>query len=123
VDVPEGVLAVLGDRARLEQAVQEILTNSAEAGARTIWVCGRAGAGGEVQIEIDDDGRGLAPGAETRAFDPFFTTKALGTGVGLTAARRIAEAHGGAVSIAPRPGGGTAVQLCLRAAPSAGAGG
>ena len=117
VDVPDDVPEILGDRPRLEQVIQEILTNSLEAGARAVWVSGRAdAAGGEIRLAFEDDGRGLAPSAAARAFDPFFTTKPVGTGVGLTAVRRIVQEHGGAVSIAPRPGGGVVVSLRLPAA-------
>ena len=105
VDVPDDVPEILGDRPRLEQVIQEILTNSLEAGARAVWVSGRAdAAGGEIRLAFEDDGRGLAPSAAARAFDLFFTTKPLGTGVGLTAVRRIVQEHGGAVSIAASPG-------------------
>ena len=79
VDVPDDVPEILGDRPRLEQVIQEILTNSLEAGARAVWVSGRAdAAGGEIRLTVEDDGRGLAPSAAARAFDPFFTTKPRG---------------------------------------------
>lgn len=37
----------------------------------------------EVQIEISDTGKGIAPANPQRLFDPFFTTKAVGKGTGL----------------------------------------
>ena len=51
---------------------------------------------------MDDDGPGLPdPG---NLFVPFFTTKPSGTGIGLVLSRQIAEAHGGALTLEPRPG-------------------
>ena len=50
-----------------------------------------------------------------KAFEPFFTTKARGTGLGLSTARRLVEAHGGTISVECPPAGGTTVTLQLPA--------
>jgi signal transduction histidine kinase len=50
-----------------------------------------------------------------RLFDPFVTTKAAGTGLGLTVAHGIAREHGGTLTAAARPGGGTRFTLVLPA--------
>jgi signal transduction histidine kinase len=46
-------------------------------------------------------------------FEPYFSTKAIGTGLGLTIARRNVELHGGSVTIESRKGVGTTVTLRL----------
>jgi two-component system sensor histidine kinase HydH len=71
-----------------------------------------------VVVRVEDTGEGMDARRAARAFDDFFTTKATGSGLGLAFVRRVALAHGGDVSLASRPGEGTAVELRLPAAPS-----
>jgi signal transduction histidine kinase len=54
---------------------------------------------GEVVIEITDTGCGIAPEDLPRIFSPFYTTDPAGTGLGLSAVRGIAKAHGGRVDV------------------------
>ena len=60
-----------------------------------------------VQVDIADDGPGIAPEVRTHIFDPFFTTKDVGqgTGLGLDTARRIvADRHRGTIAVDSEPG-------------------
>jgi two-component system, NtrC family, nitrogen regulation sensor histidine kinase NtrY len=66
-----------------------------------------------VEILITDNGIGLSN--PSNLFVPFYTTKAGGSGVGLTLARQICEAHGGAVELANRlDGPGCQARVRLR---------
>lgn len=66
-----------------------------------------------VHLHICDEGCGLAPEVLDRILDPFFTTKAHGTGLGLTIAHRLVEAHGGTLRAANRAGGGAEFVVSL----------
>ena len=82
--------------------------------ASVVEVVARA-EGSEVVIEVCDRGAGLSPEARESLFEPFFTTKAKGTGLGLALAKKVADAHGGALSLYGRTGGGTVARFALPA--------
>jgi signal transduction histidine kinase len=77
-------------------------------------------------IEVADTGPGIPPEFRDRVFNPFFTTKTTGSGIGLAAARKVVEAHGGWLDLESEPGGGATFILRLplsaaRLVPSRGA--
>jgi two-component system nitrogen regulation sensor histidine kinase GlnL len=66
-----------------------------------------------VSIEVDDEGPGIAPELRGRITDPFFTTRESGTGLGLSIAQHWVAAHGGRLSLADAPEGGTRARVTL----------
>ncbi|HEX7151919.1 MAG TPA: ATP-binding protein [Thermoanaerobaculia bacterium] len=62
--------------------------------------------GGDVVIEVTDDGAGIAPEVRPRIFEPFFTTKPVGegTGLGLDVVFRIIQKHHGKIDVVSAPG-------------------
>lgn len=84
-------------------------------------------SGESVILSVSDDGCGIEPGELYRVFDRYrhsFSMSAMaeGTGLGLTAARCIAQLHGGTLLLESRPGRGTSVRASLcRRSPLAGA--
>ncbi|MCA9606212.1 MAG: hypothetical protein KC619_11485 [Myxococcales bacterium] len=89
---------VRADPDLLTQLLLGVFVNAAEAGASRVAVRGRR-RDGAIELEVADDGPGIAEADEPRVFEPFFTTKDTGTGLGLSMAARIVEAHGGAIEV------------------------
>ena len=68
-----------------------------------------------VVVSVEDTGIGMSEETRARCFEPLFTTKGLfkGTGMGLAAARRLAEESGGAISCTSEIGKGTTFEVLL----------
>ena len=113
---PAGEAPILAaDRQQIKEIIDNLIDNACDAVAgregRVVVACRRQEE--NVVLVIRDDGPGIAPEDLKRVFEPFFTRKKSGTGLGLSICRDIVEWHGGRVSIASRPGEGTAVTVVL----------
>jgi signal transduction histidine kinase len=110
------------DRARLEQVVLILVDNAVKYSPAGSCVMLSTTARSEAAwIEVADRGFGIPDDELPYVFDRFYRADRLkprvrkvdGAGLGLSIARTIVEAHGGRISAAARPGGGTCVALCL----------
>jgi signal transduction histidine kinase len=68
---------------------------------------------GQVALEVQDDGVGIAEADREKVFEVFYSTRKGGTGLGLAIARRIATSHGGEIEVESVPGEGTTMRLWL----------
>ena len=117
--VPTGLRASV-DPLRIRQAVGNLVDNALHAtpphGTVTVEV---VHADGRMSLEVRDTGEGFPAAFLRNAFEPFARSDASrsrpdgdgGAGLGLAIVRAVAEAHGGTVEAANRPGGGAAVTL------------
>ncbi len=116
-------IKVAGDPGRLKQVLINLVQNAVQASPRGGVVVVRARAeGGEVALEVEDRGPGIAPEDREKIFFPFFTTKQGGTGLGLAITRKNVLAHGGSLEVESSPGRGSVFRVILmRAEDDAGA--
>jgi signal transduction histidine kinase len=118
-DIPEDLPDVLADPSQLEQVFLNLCLNGCQAmhalGTGTLTVRSRAGEG-NVQVEIQDTGPGIAPDARAQVFKPFFTTKREGNGLGLAISARIVADHGGHIGYRCPAEGGTVFTVTLKQA-------
>jgi signal transduction histidine kinase len=125
--IAPGLPAVVGDRAALRRALQNLIQNSARHAASGRWIgvsaaAGRGGRSEVVRITVRDRGPGIPRGEESRIFKAFYRGRQAlaagvsGSGLGLSLVQRIMEAHGGTVEVESTPGAGSAFSLVLPAA-------
>jgi signal transduction histidine kinase len=127
VDAPADLPAVIADEGALRRALHNLVTNALKYAAEGRWVgigarkvAGRSGD--EVLISVSDRGRGIASTDLPHLFEPFYRGRYAverqihGNGLGLSLVKRIAEAHGGRVTVTSAPGSGSTFTLHLPAA-------
>jgi len=125
---PSGPVTIRGDANRIEQVLNNLLSNALR----------HTPSGGQVSLRIDlkdswvethlaDTGPGIPPESLPRVFERFYradksrSREEGGTGLGLAIARQLAVAHGGDIRAANRPGGGAefTVRLPVGSVPGA----
>jgi PAS domain S-box-containing protein len=111
-----GDVTVLASGNQLKQIFVNLISNAQQAmpGGGTITV--EVGLDGDVAwAEVRDTGPGIPEEEAARIFEPFYTTRRDrgGTGLGLSVSFGIAQAHGGGLVVASKPGEGAAFRLRL----------
>jgi two-component system OmpR family sensor kinase len=113
-----GGLATVGDEELLRRAVDNLLTNVlVHTPAGTAGAISAYETGGQVIIEVSDDGPGVPPDQLPHIFERFYRggarSRRPGSGLGLAIAAEIASAHGGLAHAAPGSQKGLRITLTL----------
>jgi signal transduction histidine kinase/DNA-binding response OmpR family regulator len=123
--VPRDLKAVDGDRDRLTQVLENLITNAIkftpEGGQVevTARLLPSDGAGSRVEVGVADSGAGIPPEERRRIFDKFYQSDATATrrfggiGLGLAIVKSILDAHGSEITVEERPGGGSVFRFSL----------
>lgn len=113
-------VTVLGDEARLRQLFRVLLSNAVQYTdpGGSVSISSRR-AGGEVHIDIEDTGIGIPQDALDKVFQRFYrvdearTRVKGGSGLGLSIAQWIANAHSGSISVRSAVGKGSCFTVTL----------
>ena len=142
VAVAENLPNVAGDVTALRSALQNLISNAVKYGGNARWLRVSAAAGtrqpgtgtrvlavpgslipgpNSVVFTVEDRGMGIDAEDRNHVFEAFYrgrdavSQQIQGSGLGLNLVQRIAEAHGGKVSVMSEPGKGSTFTLSLPA--------
>jgi signal transduction histidine kinase len=110
----EQPLRINGDKGRLKQVFLNFAKNALEAmddGGHFSIQSRRSGR--DAEVNLTDDGSGIAEEDLEKVFSPFFTTKRHGTGLGLSVSKSIIEDNNGKLDVASREGEGATFTVRL----------
>ena len=110
---------VVSDPRRVRQILLNLLSNAIKFGeGKPIRVVCKQDAGRGVEIEVVDEGVGIAKDDISRIFEEFVQvseSKQPGTGLGLPISRRLAQLLDGSLTVHSEPGQGSSFRLTLPA--------
>jgi signal transduction histidine kinase len=100
--------SIEGNSGSIERTLTNLIQNAVEHGGDqvTVRIDGTA-------LEVEDNGAGIPSDEHDRVFEPFHRLKprSSGVGLGLNLVLQVVERHGGRVTIADAPNGGTIVRV------------
>jgi PAS domain S-box-containing protein len=113
-DVPD----IMIDREQAEEAIGSLVSNAVDAmpsgGELTVSATVKTvDSRRYMAVKVNDSGEGMSPDIADKIFEPFFTTKIYkrGIGLGLPITKKIAEDHGGFISVSSLPSKGASFIL------------
>jgi signal transduction histidine kinase len=125
-EIQDDLPLVQGDVAALRSAIQNLISNAVKYGGDARWLQVRvsgnpSGLPSVVAFTVEDRGLGILDEERSHIFEPFYrgheavSRQIHGSGLGLNLVKRIAEAHGGTVTVASEAGKGSTFTLTLPA--------
>jgi two-component system sensor histidine kinase KdpD len=116
IALPDDLPLVEFDSVLIERVLTNLLDNAAKHGRGAIGVKARV-QGDEIEIDVTDEGAGIAPGDGHVIFRMFEQGaeggRCGGAGMGLAICKAIVEAHGGRIAARNRPEGGACFSFTL----------
>lgn len=119
-ELPDGPLWVHGNRRRLQQVFDNLVSNAMKYNEPGGWVRIRAHRNNDhVFVSVSDNGIGIPPEAQPKIFERFFrvqspnTEEIHGTGLGLAIVKSVIEKHKGRIWVDSAPGEGSTFSFLL----------
>ena len=116
----EPELQIVGNRRRLQQVLENLLSNAFKYNRAGGWVQMQAGMkGGLVSVSVSDNGFGISVDEQSRIFERFYrvhtaeTETIQGTGLGLAIVKSVVEKHNGRVWVDSKPEEGSTFTFIL----------
>ena len=122
VNYVEGDVKIIADAEQLKRVINNIVSNSTKymdkpKGQVNLRV---KDVGDFIQVEIEDNGKGIGAKELPNIFDRFYRTDASrnsstgGSGIGLSIVKKIVEEHGGKIWATSKEGTGTVMYFVIR---------
>ena len=116
-ELPDDPIIIFGERLRLEQVLNNLVTNAIKYGAGRPVHIRLEEHTDQAALMVRDEGIGIAPDDQARIFGRFerATTarQSDSLGLGLYIAKEIVIAHGGTITVSSEPGKGASFQVLL----------
>jgi signal transduction histidine kinase len=119
VTLPEEPIVLSVDQGKLEQVMENLISNAAKfsSGTSRIRISAQS-VGDHFKISVADEGIGMTPEQANRVFDKFYRGDASnsaqeGLGLGMSIVKNIIEAHAGEIQVVSEPEKGTTVSFVL----------
>lgn len=122
VNAPSGPVRVHVDETRIQQVLDNLLSNALKFSPEGALVCLKLEPDvhkNTLQISVSDTGCGIAPESLPHIFENFYggstsaPTKVPGSGIGLALAKKVVEGHGGKIWAESELGKGTTMRFIL----------
>ena len=123
-DIPDNLPAIFADEDKLQQILDNLIRNAAEAISGGSITASAPSAAGQISLSahadefvlfltVTDNGCGISKEQLDHIFEPFVSYKTNGSGLGLAIVSRIIKAHHGTISVHSEPSSGTRFLICL----------
>ena len=110
----DGPLVCSVDPDMIKQVILNLFINAQQAMAEGGEIIVRTAVDGQnASLDISDTGSGIEPDKLDRIFQAYYTSKPAGSGLGLSTAAKIIQAHNGTISVNTQPGKGTSFTIAL----------
>ncbi|MDD5285679.1 MAG: hybrid sensor histidine kinase/response regulator [Desulfuromonadaceae bacterium] len=119
VKIGDDPLLIKGDRYRISQVINHMLSNASAFTERGRVTCSAKRFNNYVVLSVSDTGIGIPPSQHEMIFEKFsqigdaLTDKPKGVGLGLPICKLIVEYHGGTIAVESEPGKGSVFTISL----------